>query len=107
MTFTNCTLTKEAIYSRNAIASGTVTPTAPTGKTFFDYDAIMYMVCTTDANVTCFSKYWISKAKMSLSQNDYAVALMAYNSSRTVIYTETSIGSHNYFYVVGLKFTAT
>lgn len=109
MTFTNATMTTEVIYSRDAVASTNVTPTPPTGKTFFDYDAIIYMCCTTDTNITHFCKWWITKPKMSLFTDSvgYGIPLFAYNAGKPVIFTETSIGTYGFFYVVGLNFTAT
>ena len=109
MTFTNATMTTEVIYSRDALTSGNVTPTPPTGKNFFDYDAIIYMFNTTDANITAFSKWWLSKPKTSISTDTegYGVPLFVYNNGKPVVMTETSIGTYNFFYVVGINFTAT
>ena len=109
MTFTNATMTTEVIYSRDALTSGNVTPTPPTGKNFFDYDAIIYMFNTTDANITAFSKWWLTKPKMSISTDaeGYGVPLFVYNNGKPVVMTETSIGTYNFFYVVGINFTAT
>ena len=109
MTFTNATLTTEVIYSRDAIANTNVTPTPPSGKTFFDYDAIIYMCCTTDTNITHFCKWWITKPKLSLFTDSvgYGIPLFAYNAGKPVVFTETSIGTYGFFYVVGLNFTAT
>lgn len=109
MTFTNATMTAEVIYSRDALTSGNVTPTPPTGKTFFDYDAIIYMFNTTDVNITAFSKWWITKPKLSLFTDSvgYGIPLFAYNAGKPVVFTGTSIGTYNFFYVVGLNFTAT
>lgn len=107
MTFTNATMTAEVIYSRDALTSGNVTPTPPTGKTFFDYDAIIYMFNTTDANITAFSKWWITKPKLSLFTDSvgYGIPLFAYNTGKPVVFTDTSIGNYNFFYVVGINFT--
>ena len=109
MTFTNATLTTEVIYTRDAIANSNVTPTPPTGKTFFDYDAIIYMCCTTDTNITHFCKWWITKPKISLFTDSvgYGIPLFAYNAGKPVVFTETSIGTYGFFYVVGLNFTIT
>lgn len=103
----SATLTLDVIYSRDeAVSNSTVTPTPPTGKTFWDYDAIMYMYCSTDNNVTSFAKFWITKPAFSLYGNEgYSVMLYKYNSQAMILFTPTSLGTFPYFYVVGLKFT--
>lgn len=109
MTFTNATMSADVIYSRDAIANTNVTPAPPTGKNFFDYDAIIYMCCTSDTNITHFCKWWITKPKLSFFNDSvgYGIPLFAYNAGKTVVLTETSMGTYGFFYVVGINFTAT
>lgn len=105
MTITNFTLTKTVIYSREAIGSAAVTPTPPETKTFFDFDAIMYMSCTGSADETQFARDWYSRDLVCMYGEKYFRRFIKYNNAFYVTITPTSIGTQPYFYVVGLNFT--
>lgn len=106
MTFVKTTLTKTVLYSRDAaVSSSNVTPEPPSGKTFFDYDAIMYMTCSSDVQVTRFAKHWFAPQICSMNPQSVLTYHSTYNGGSGVVLTPSSIGSKTYFYVVGLKFT--
>lgn len=105
MTFTNVTLTKTVIYSRNAIASSSVSPTPPEGKTFFDFDAIIYMACTGSQDETQFARDWFMKDSIIMYEDVYYRVFVKYNNASMVRIKPTTIGGAPYFYMVGLNFT--
>lgn len=105
MSFTNCTLTKTFIYSKGSISSSNVTPTPPESKTFFDFDAIMYMSCSGASDETQFARDWYTRDMVSMYGEMYVRRFIKYNNAFITTVTPTSIGSQPYFYVVGLNFT--
>lgn len=105
MSFTNVTLTKTIIYSRGAIGATSVTPAPPETKTFFDFDAIVYMSCTANADETQFARDWYMKDVVSMYNEMYFRRFIRYNNIFYVTITPTSIGTQSYFYVVGLNFS--
>lgn len=110
ITFIKTTLQKTVLYSKDAAVNNAyVTLTPAEGTTFFDYDAIMYMTCTSDTYITRFSKIWISKPAVNMYPESSAPVfpqrIFEYDTStRLLNYTPTSLGSQRFFYVVGLKF---
>ena len=107
LTFTNCTLQKTEIYSRQGIGSTSVTPTPLTGKTFFDYDALIYMACSSDNTETQFGPLLFNTPKIYFQTYPNYERFFKYNAYYTFDFTPTSIGTQLYFYVAGLTFVAT
>ncbi|MBO7452013.1 MAG: hypothetical protein J6U54_16840 [Clostridiales bacterium] len=98
--------TKTTIYERKAIANSYVTPTPPAEKTFFDFDAIIYMTCHSNSTETQFGQQLFVKPIVSLIGEKYYAKVTEYNTYRPpLLVTPTSIGSEKYFYVAGLNFT--
>ena len=107
ITFTNCTLQKTEIYNRQGIGSASVTPTPPTGKTFFDYDVLIYMACSGDRTETQFGPLLLNTPKIYFQTYSNYERFFKYNANYSFDFTPTSIGTQLYFYVAGLKFVAT
>lgn len=107
LTFTNCTLQKTEIYSRQGIGSATVTPTPLAGKTFFDYDVLIYMACSSDRTETQFGPTFLNPPKAYFQGTNCPAFFGKYNAVYVTGLTPTSIGTQLYFYVAGLTFVAT
>lgn len=112
LTLTNATKTETELYSREGISSSATTFTPPEGKTFYDYDYILFVTCTGSSDETqpCTSIFINSISEEDDFLNAYGsknILIDRYNNYTVVTIGETTITSSYYFYVIGLNFEYT
>jgi len=112
LTLTNATKTETVLYNREGISSSTTTFTPPTGKTFYDYDYILFVTCTGNSDETqpCTTIFINNVSEEDDFLNAYGsknISVDRYNNYTLVTIGETTITNSYYFYVVGLNFEYT
>lgn len=110
LTLSNATKTETELYSREAISGSNVALTPPAGKTFYDYDYILFMTCTGSSDETqpCNSVF-MNPVKDCMFDTfvSKTININKYNTYQSSTVEADSITSYRYFYVVGLNFEYT
>lgn len=110
LTLSNATKTETVLYNREAISGSNVTLTPPAGKTFYDYDYILFMTCTGSSDETqpCNSVF-MNPVKDCMFDTfvSRSININKYNTYQSSTVEADSITSYRYFYVIGLNFEYT
>ena len=112
LTLTNAVKTESVLYDRGGISSSTVTFSPPTGKTFFDYEYIMFLTCTgnsdeTQPSTSLFMNTFVDANDFLGGYASKRIPVDRYDNYTLVTIDETTITASYYCYVVGLNFTYT
>lgn len=109
LVFTNCTCTETELYNRRGNGSSEVTFTPPTGKTFYDFDYILFSTSTgandeTEPSLEVFQPNQEKDIFGSDNIREESVIVNKYNSGgKTVTVGENTITAHSYFFVAGIE----
>ena len=109
LVFTNCTCTETELYNRRGNGSSDVTFTPPTGKTFHDFDYILFSTSTgsndeTEPSLEVFQPNQEKDIFGSDNTREESVIVNKYNSGgKTITVGENTITAHAYFFVAGIE----